>query len=189
MGPLFSGVAPVRRPRRKPAEPLLRVPAQPAAVPVTEVGRCLRAVVRSGIGGARRRVAFDRFSMSLPQPIVAPVNGAAARSPSMRPCCTRRHARASFLADGGARNESGGVWGQLAGGEARLAGFGAHPLAGAEQRRGMWHSAAQVAGRGGATEGVFPRRGGWPAGGSRLPATMLRGVPLGVLVGFRWRRR
>src|SRR5580700_10979347 len=59
-------------PSTAPAQPSLRVPAQPAAVPVTEAG-VLRAVVRSGLaapGGGR----FDRFDVTS-QPIVAPVNG------------------------------------------------------------------------------------------------------------------
>src|SRR5580698_1752840 len=58
-------------PSTAPAQPSLRVPAQPAAVPATEAG-VLRAVVRSGLaapGGGR----FDRFDVTS-QPIVAPVN-------------------------------------------------------------------------------------------------------------------
>src|SRR6266403_1098141 len=58
-------------PSTAPAQPSLRVAAQPTADPVSETG-ALRAVVRSGLaapGGGR----FDRFDVTS-QPIVAPVN-------------------------------------------------------------------------------------------------------------------
>src|SRR5690242_5337970 len=59
-------------PSTAPAQPSVRVTAQPARPAVSETG-ALRTVVRSGLaapGGGR----FDRFDVTA-QPIVAPVNG------------------------------------------------------------------------------------------------------------------
>jgi hypothetical protein len=163
-------------PSTEPAEPLLRVPAQLAAVPATEVG-ALRAVVRSGSaapGGGR----FDRFDVTS-QPIVAPVN---ARG-QVAFYATVLHAPARegiFLADGGQVTKVAAFGDNLPGG-GTLAGFGAHPLP-ALNSAGHVAFGAQVAG-GRATEGVFL------AGADGLRAIAFAGddapgVPLGVLVGF-----
>src|ERR1700730_2852905 len=110
-------------PSTEPAEPLLRVPTQPAAVPVTEVGE-LRAVVRSGSaapGGGR----FDRFDVTS-QPIVAPVN---ARG-QVAFYATVLHAPARegiFLAEAGHVTKVAAFEDSLPGG-GTLAEFGAHPL-------------------------------------------------------------
>ena len=159
-----------------PAEPPLRVAAQPTATPVSETG-ILRAVVRSGLaapGGGR----FDRFDVTS-QPIVAPVN---ARG-QIAFYATVLHAPARegiFLAEGGHVTRVAAFGDSLAGG-GTLAGFGAHPLP-ALNNAGHVAFGAQIAG-GRATEGVFL------AGAHGLQAIALAGddasgVPLGVLVGF-----
>src|ERR1700730_9635517 len=163
-------------PSTAPAQPSLRVPAQPAAVPMTETG-VLRAVVRSGLaapGGGR----FDRFDVTS-QPIVAPVN---ARG-QVAFYATVLHAPARegiFLADGGHLTKVAAFGDNLPGG-GTLAGFGTHPLP-ALNSAGHVAFGAHVAG-GRATEGIFL------AGADGLQAIALAGddapgVPLGVLVGF-----
>jgi hypothetical protein len=163
-------------PSTAPAQPSLRVPAQPADVPVSETG-ALRAIVRSGLaapGGGR----FDRFDVTA-QPIVAPVN---ARG-QVAFYATVLHAPARegiFLTEGGHVTKVAAFGDNLPGG-GTLAGFGAHPLP-ALNSAGHVAFGAQVAG-GRATEGVFL------AGADGLQAIALAGddapgVPLGVLVGF-----
>src|SRR5271167_2245433 len=163
-------------PSTAPAQPSLRVPAQPADVPVSETG-ALRAVVRSGLaapGGGR----FDRFDVTS-QPIVAPVN---ARG-QVAFYATVLHAPARegiFLAAGGHVTKVAAFGDNLPGG-GTLAGFGGHPLP-ALNNAGHVAFDAQIAG-GRATEGVFL------AGADGLQAIALAGddapgVPQGVLIGF-----
>ena len=163
-------------PSTAPAQPSVRVAAQPTAVPVSETG-ALRAVVRSGLaapGGGR----FDRFDVTS-QPIVAPVN---ARG-QVAFYATVLHAPARegiFLADGGHVTKVAAFGDSLPGG-GTLAEFGAHPLP-ALNSAGHVAFGAQIAG-GRATEGVFL------AGADGLQAIALAGddapgVPTGVLVGF-----
>jgi hypothetical protein len=163
-------------PSTAPARPSLRVPAQPAAVPVTEAG-ALRAIVRSGLaapGGGR----FDRFDVTS-QPIVAPVN---ARG-QVAFYATVLHAPARegiFLAEGGHVTKVA-AFGDNLPGSGTLAGFGAHPLP-ALNSAGHVAFSAQLAG-GRATEGIFL------AGADGLQTIALAGddapgVPVGVLVGF-----
>ena len=163
-------------PSTAPAPPSLRVPAQLAAVPVTEAG-ALRAVVRSGLaapGGGR----FDRFDVTS-QPIVAPVN--ARGQVAFYATVLRAPAREGiFLAEAGHVTKVAAFGDRVPGG-GTLAEFGAHPL---PSLNIVGHVAfgAQIAG-GRATEGVFL------AGADRLRAIALAGddapgVPAGVLVGF-----
>src|SRR5271169_3355598 len=163
-------------PSTAPAQPSVRVAAQPTVVPVTGED-ALRAVVRSGVtapGGGR----FDRFDVAS-QPIVAPVN---ARG-QVAFYATVLHAPARegiFLAERGHVTKVAAFGDDLPGG-GTLAGFGAHPLP-AMNSAGHVAFGAQVAG-GRATEGVFL------AGADGLQAIALAGddapgVPLGVLVGF-----
>src|SRR6516164_5072429 len=159
-----------------PAQPSLRVPAQPAVVPVSETG-ALRAIVRSGLaapGGGR----FDRFDVTA-QPIVAPVN---ARG-QVAFYATVLHAPARegiFIAEGGQVTKVVAFGDSVPGG-GTLAEFGAHPVP-ALNSAGHVAFVARVAG-GRATEGVFL------AGADGLQAIALAGddapgVPAGVLVGF-----
>src|SRR5271168_2765152 len=163
-------------PSTAPAQPSLRVAAQPTAAAVSEEG-ALRAVVRSGLaapGGGR----FDRFDVTA-QPIVAPVN---ARG-EVAFYATVLHAAARegiFLAKAGQVTKIAAFGDSLPGG-GTLAEFGAHPL---PSLNAAGHVAfeAQIAG-GRATEGVFL------AGADGLQAIALAGddapgVPQGVLVGF-----
>jgi hypothetical protein len=163
-------------PSTAPAQPSLRVQAQPAAAPVTETG-ALRAVVRSGLaapGGGR----FDRFDVTS-QPIAAPVN---ARG-QVAFYATVLHAPARegiFLADAGHLTKVAAFGDNLPGG-GTLAGFGAHPLPAMNSAGHVAFGAQAAGGRG--TEGVFL------AGADGLQAIALAGddapgVPLGILVGF-----
>jgi hypothetical protein len=163
-------------PSTAPAQPSLRVAAQPTAVPVSETG-APRAVVRSGLaapGGGR----FDRFDVTS-QPIVAPVN--ARGQVAFYATVLRAPAREGiFLAEAGHVTKVAAFGDSVPGG-GTLAEFGAHPL---PSLNIVGHVAfgAQIAG-GRATEGVFL------AGADRLRAIALAGddapgVPAGVLVGF-----
>jgi hypothetical protein len=163
-------------PSTAPAQPSLRVAAQPTAVPVSETG-ALRAVVRSGLaapGGGR----FDRFDVTS-QPIVAPVN--ARGQVAFYATVLRAPAREGiFLAEAGHVTKVAAFGDSVPGG-GTLAEFGAHPL---PSLNIVGHVAfgAQIAG-GRATEGVFL------SGADRLRAFALAGddapgVPAGVLVGF-----
>ena len=163
-------------PSTAPAQPSLRVAAQPTAVPVSETG-ALRAVVRSGLaapGGGR----FDRFDVTS-QPIVAPVN--ARGQVAFYATVLRAPAREGiFLAEAGHVTKVAAFGDSVPGG-GTLAEFGAHPL---PSLNIVGHVAfgAQIAG-GRATEGVVL------AGADRLRAIALAGddapgVPAGVLVGF-----
>ena len=163
-------------PSTAPAQPSLRVAAQPTADPVSETG-ALRAVVRSGLaapGGGR----FDRFDVTS-QPIVAPVN--ARGQVAFYATVLRAPAREGiFLAEAGHVTKVAAFGDSVPGG-GTLAEFGAHPL---PSLNIVGHVAfgAQIAG-GRATEGVFL------AGADRLRAIALAGddapgVPAGVLVGF-----
>jgi len=163
-------------PSTAPAQPSLRVAAQPTAVPVSETG-ALRAVVRSGLaapGGGR----FDRFDVTS-QPIVAPVN--ARGQVAFYATVLRAPAREGiFLAEAGHVTKVAAFGDSVPGG-GTLAEFGAHPL---PSLNIVGHVAfgAQIAG-GRATEGLFL------AGADRLRAIALAGddapgVPAGVLVGF-----
>jgi hypothetical protein len=163
-------------PSTAPAQPSVRVTAQPARPAVSETG-ALRTVVRSGLaapGGGR----FDRFDVTA-QPIVAPVNGRG----QVAFYATVLHAPARegiFLAEAGHVTKVAAFGDNLPGG-GTLAGFGAHPLP-ALNSAGHVAFGAQVAG-GRATEGVFL------AGADGLQAIAVAGddapgVPLGVLVGF-----
>jgi hypothetical protein len=163
-------------PSTAPAQPSLRVAAQPTAVPVSETG-ALRAVVRSGLaapGGGR----FDRFDVTS-QPIVAPVN--ARGQVAFYATVLRAPAREGiFLAEAGHVTKVAAFGDRVPGGGA-LAEFGAHPL---PSLNIVGHVAfgAQIAG-GRATEGVFL------AAADRLRTIALAGddapgVPAGVLVGF-----
>jgi hypothetical protein len=163
-------------PSTAPAQPSVRVAAQPTAVPVSETG-VLRAVVRSGLaapGGGR----FDRFDVTS-QPIVAPVN---ARSQvAFYASVLRAPAREGiFLAEAGQVRKVAAFGDNLPGG-GTLAEFGAHPLP-SLNNTGHVAFGAQIAG-GRATEGVFL------AGAAALQAIALAGddapgVAAGVLVGF-----
>ena len=163
-------------PSTAPAQPSVRVAAQPTSVSVPETG-VLRAVVRSGLaapGGGR----FDRFDVTA-QPIVAPVN---ARG-QVAFYATVLHAPARegiFLADAGHVTKVA-AFGDAVSGGGTLAEFAAHPLP-ALNAAGHVAFVAQIAG-GRATEGVFL------AGADGLQAIALAGddapgVPTGVLVGF-----
>jgi len=163
-------------PSTAPAQPSLRVAAQPKAAAVSGTG-ALRAVVRSGVaapGGGR----FDRFDVTA-QPIVAPVN---ARG-QVAFYATVLHAPARegiFLTEAGHVTKVAAFGDGLPGG-GTLAEFGVHPL---PSLNSAGHVAfdAQIAG-GRATEGVFL------AGADGLQAIALAGddapgVAAGVLVGF-----
>ncbi len=163
-------------PSTAPAQPSLRVAAQPKTAAVSETG-ALRAVVRSGLaapGGGR----FDRFDVTA-QPIVAPVNAHG----QVAFYATVLHAPARegiFLTEAGHVTKVAAFGDGLPGG-GTLAEFGAHPL---PSLNSAGHVAfdAQIAG-GRATEGVFL------AGADGLQSIALAGddapgVPAGVLVGF-----
>jgi hypothetical protein len=163
-------------PSTAPAQPSVRVAAQPTSVSVPEAG-VLRAVVRSGLaapGGGR----FDRFDVTA-QPIVAPVN---ARG-QVAFYATVLHAPARegiFLADAGHVTKVA-AFGDAVSGGGTLAEFAEHPLP-ALNAAGHVAFVAHIAG-GGATEGVFL------AGADGLQAIALAGddapgVPTGVLIGF-----
>jgi hypothetical protein len=163
-------------PSAVPAQPSVRVAAQPTAAAVSETG-ALRAVVRSGLaapGGGR----FDRFDVTA-QPIVAPVN---ARG-QVAFYATVLHAPARegiFLAEPGHVMKVVAFGDELPGG-GTLTEFAAHPLP-SLNITGHVAFSAQIAG-GRATEGVFL------AGANGLQAIALAGddapgVPAGVLVGF-----
>src|SRR6266851_9691461 len=163
-------------PSTAPAQPSLRVAAQPTAVPVSETG-APRAVVRSGLaapGGGR----FDRFDVNS-QPIVAPVN--ARGQVAFYATVLRAPAREGiFLAEAGHVTKVAAFGDNLPGG-GTLAEFGAHPRP-SLNIAGHAAFAAQIAG-GRATEGIFL------AGADGLQAIALAGddapgVPAGVLVGF-----
>jgi hypothetical protein len=159
-----------------PAQPSVRVAAQPAAAPATEEDS-LRAVVRSGLaapGGGR----FDRFDIAS-QPVVAPVNarGQVAFYATVLHA-TRREG--IFLVQGGRVTKVVAFGDDLPGG-GTLAEFAAQPLPSLNSA-GHVAFAAEIAG-GRATEGVFL------AGADGLQAIVLAGddapgVPAGVLVGF-----
>src|SRR5271168_3441414 len=163
-------------PSTAPAQPSLRVAAQPTAAAVSEEST-LRAVVRSGLaapGGGR----FDRFDVTA-QPIVAPVNGRG----QVAFYATVLHAPARegiFLAAAGHVTKVAAFGDELPGG-GTLAELGAHPLP-SLNNAGHVAFTAQIAG-GRATEGVFL------VGADGLQAIALAGddapgIPLGVLVGF-----
>lgn len=163
-------------PSTAPAEPALRVAAQPAAAPVSQTGE-LRAVVGSGLaapGGGR----FDRFDVAS-QPVVAPVN---ARG-QVAFYATVLHGAARegiFLAEGG-RVTKVAAFGESLPGGGTLAGFGEHPLP-SLNRAGHVAFTAEIAG-GRATEGVFL------SGDDGLRVIALAGddapgVPAGVFVDF-----
>jgi hypothetical protein len=163
-------------PSTAPAQPSLRVAAQPTAAAVSEEG-ALRAVVRSGQtapGGGR----FDRFDVTA-QPIVAPVN--ARGQVAFYATVLRSPAREGiFLAEAGHVTKVA-AFGDSLPGRGTLAELGAHPLP-ALNSAGHVVFDAQIAG-GRATEGVFL------AGAEGLQAIALAGddapgVPAGVLVGF-----
>jgi hypothetical protein len=163
-------------PSTAPAQPSLRVAAQPTAAAVSGEG-ALRAVVRSGQpapGGGR----FDRFDVTA-QPIVAPVN--ARGQVAFYATVLRSPAREGiFLAEAGHVTKVAAFGDSLPGG-GTLAELGAHPLP-ALNSFGHVAFEAQIAG-GRATEGVFL------AGANGLQAIALvgddaPGVPAGVLVGF-----
>jgi hypothetical protein len=163
-------------PSTAPAQPSLRVAAQPTAALVPETST-LRAVVESGAtapGGGR----FDRFDITS-QPIVAPVN--ARGQVAFFATVLRAPAREGiFLADGRHVTKVAAFGDSVPGG-GTLAEFAEHPL---PSLNAAGHVAfdAQIAG-GRATEGVFL------AGNDRLRTIALAGddapgVPAGVLVGF-----
>ena len=163
-------------PSTAPAQPSLRVPAQPEAAPMPEAGP-LRAIAWSGLaapGGGR----FDRFDVTA-QPVVAPVNarGQVAFYASVLHAAARE---GIFLADAGHMKKVAGFGDNLPGG-GTLAEFGAHPL---PSLNSAGHVAfdAQIAG-GRATEGVFL---GGPDGlqAIALAGDDAPGVAGGVLVGF-----
>ena len=163
-------------PSTAPAQPSVRVAAQPTAGAVPETG-ALRAVVRSGQaapGGGR----FDRFDVTS-QPIVAPVN--ARGQVAFYATVLRAPAREGiFLAEAG-RVTKVAAFGDAVPGGGTLAEFTAHPLP-SLNAAGHVGFGAQIAG-GRATEGIFL------AGSDGLEVIALAGddapgVPAGVLVGF-----
>jgi hypothetical protein len=169
-------------PTTAPAQPSVRVAAQPTAGAVSDTG-VLRAVVRSGQaapGGGR----FDRFDVTS-QPIVAPIN--ARGQVAFYATVLRAPAREGiFLAEAGRVTEAWRVtkvaaFGDAVPGGGTLAEFTAHPLPSLNVT-GHVAFGAQIAG-GRATEGVFL------AGSDGLEVIALAGddapgVPAGVLVGF-----
>jgi hypothetical protein len=163
-------------PSTAPAQPPVRVAAEPEEVQESEDG-ALRAVIRSGMaapGGGR----FDRFGVAS-QPIEAPVN---ARG-QVAFYATVLHAAGRegiFLVQGGHVTKVAAFGDELPGG-GTLAEFSAQPLP-SLNASGHVAFSAQIAG-GRATEGVFL------VGGDGLRAIALAGddapgVPTGVLVGF-----
>src|SRR5437764_7181848 len=135
-------------PTISPGQPSVRVSAQPAAVPVPELG-ALRAAVWSGLpapGGGR----FDRFDVTA-QPIVAPVNrlGQVAFYATVLRSPTRE---GIFVTQGGHVTKMAAFGDNVPGG-GTLAEFGAHPL---PSLNAAGHAAfvAHIAG-GRATDGVF----------------------------------
>jgi hypothetical protein len=163
-------------PSISPAQPSVRVSAQPTVAPVPEVGE-LRAVVWSGLpapGGGR----FDRFDVTA-QPIVAPVNRRG--EVAFYATVLRSSAREGiFVAEAGHVTKMAAFGDNVPGG-GTLAEFGAHPLP-SLNAAGHAAFAAHIAG-GRATNGVFL------AGSAGLRTIALAGedapgVPAGVLVGF-----
>ena len=163
-------------PSTAPAQPSLRVAAQPTAALVPQTGT-LRAVVESGAtapGGGR----FDRFDITS-QPIVAPVNarGQVAFFATVRRAPARE---GIFLADGGHVTKVAAFGDSVPGG-GTLAEFAEHPL---PSLNAAGHVAfdAQIAG-GRTTEGVFlVREDGLQT--IALAGDDAPGMPAGVLVGF-----
>ena len=163
-------------PTISPAQPSVRVSAQPAAVPVPELG-ALRAAVWSGLpapGGGR----FDRFDVTA-QPIVAPVNRLG--QVAFYATVLRSSAREGIFVTQGGHVTKMAAFGDNVPGGGTLAEFGAHPL---PSLNAAGHAAfvAHIAG-GRATDGVFL------VGSDGLRAIALAGedapgVPAGVLVGF-----
>lgn len=163
-------------PTISPAQPSVRVSAQPAAVPVPELG-ALRAAVWSGLpapGGGR----FDRFDVTA-QPIVAPVNRLG--QVAFYATVLRSPAREGIFVTQGGHVTKMATFGDNVPGGGTLAEFGAHPL---PSLNAAGHAAfvAHIAG-GRATDGVFL------VGSDGLRAIALAGedapgVSAGVLVGF-----
>src|ERR1700739_3004740 len=135
-------------PSTAPAQPSLRVPAQPAAGPVTEAG-VLRLVVRSVLtapGGGR----FDRFDVSS-QPIVAPVN--ARGQVAFYATVLHTPAREGiFLTEAGHVTKVAAFGDNLPGG-GTLAELGEHPLPSLNSAGHVAFDTHIAGGR--ATEGVF----------------------------------
>jgi hypothetical protein len=163
-------------PSISPAQPSVRVSAQPTGAPVPEIGE-LRAVAWSGLpapGGGR----FDRFDVTA-QPIVAPVNRRG--QVAFYATVLRSPAREGiFVAQAGHVTKVAAFGDSVPGGGA-LAEFGAHPLP-SLNTAGHAAFAAHIAG-GQATNGVFL------AGSAGLRVIALAGedapgVPAGVMVGF-----
>ena len=163
-------------PSTAPAQPALRVPMPPAAVPASERG-VLRAVIRSGLaapGGGH----FDRFDVTA-QPIVAPVN--ARGQVAFYATVLHGPAREGIFLVVAEQVTKVAASGDVLSGGGVLAEFGAHPL---PSLNNAGHVAfdAQIAG-GRATEGVFlSGPGGLQA--IALAGDDAPGVPQGVLVGF-----
>jgi hypothetical protein len=163
-------------PSTAPAQPSVRVAAQPTSVSVPETG-VLRAVVRSGLaapGGGR----FDRFDVTA-QPIVAPVN---ARG-QVAFYATVLHAPARegiFLAAAGHVTKVA-AFGDAVSGGGTLSEFAEHPLP-ALNAAGHVAFVAHIAG-GRATEGAFLAGADGPQA-IALAGDDAPGVPTGVLVGF-----
>jgi hypothetical protein len=163
-------------PSTAPAQPSLRVAAQPTAALMPQTGT-LRAVVESGAtapGGGR----FDRFDITS-QPIVAPVNarGQVAFFATVRRAPARE---GIFLADGEHVTKVAAFGDSVPGG-GTLAEFAEHPL---PSLNAAGHVAfdAQIAG-GRTTEGVFlVREDGLQT--IALAGDDAPGMPAGVLVGF-----
>src|SRR5438874_6046226 len=163
-------------PTISPAQPSVRVSAQPAAVPVPELG-ALRAAVWSGLpapGGGR----FDRFDVTA-QPIVAPVNRLG--QVAFYATVLRSPAREGIFVTQGGHVTKMATFGDNVPGGGTLAEFGAHPL---PSLNAAGHAAfvAHIAG-GRATDGVFL------VGSDGLRAIALAGehapgVPAGVPVAF-----
>jgi hypothetical protein len=163
-------------PSISPAQPSVRVSAQPTVAAVPEVGE-LRAVVWSGLpapGGGR----FDRFDVTA-QPIVAPVNRRG--QVAFYATVLRSSAREGIFVAGAGHVTKMAAFGDSVPGGGTLAEFGAHPLP-SLNAAGHAAFAAHIAG-GRATNGVFL------AGSAGLRAIALAGedapgVPAGVMVGF-----
>ena len=163
-------------PSTAPAQPSVRVAAQPTAGAVPETG-ALRAVVRSGQaapGGGR----FDRFDVTS-QPIVAPIN--ARGQVAFYATVLRAPAREGIFLAAAGRVTKVAAFGDAVPGGGTLAEFTAHPLP-PLNAAGHVGFGAQIGG-GRATEGIFL------AGSDGLEVIALAGddapgVPAGVLVGF-----
>jgi hypothetical protein len=163
-------------PSTAPAQPSVRVAAQPTAGAVPETG-ALRAVVRSGQaapGGGR----FDRFDVTS-QPIVAPIN--ARGQVAFYATVLRAPAREGIFLAAAGRVTKVAAFGDAVPGGGTLAEFTAHPLP-SLNAAGHVGFGAQIGG-GRATEGIFL------AGSDGLEVIALAGddapgVPAGVLVGF-----